>query len=232
MSVNNIWAVVPAAGTGSRMGSDIPKQYLLINNQCVIEYSLSALLEHELIQGVVVALAETDQHFQTLAIAKHPKLTTVIGGSTRAESVLAGVEAILDYDASCDWVMVHDAARPCLKANDINGLIQSLRQNDCGAILAQPVVETVKTSYKDGLISATIDRQTVFLAQTPQFFGVRALREGYSRAIAEGWSVTDEASVFEKLNNQPRIVPGGRHNIKITHPEDLALASFYLQQEI
>lgn len=225
------WAVVPAAGVGSRMGSSLPKQYLTLGDKTVIELALSALLDHPLIRGVVVALSEDDDLFHTLAVFEHPKLRTVLGGAERADSVLAGLVALSAVAGEEDWILVHDAARPCLQKRDIDSLINTLGPNDAGAILAQPVVETVKLSDGNNRIAHTLSRDHVFLAQTPQCFKLRELREGYALALQEGWAVTDEASVFERLGVQPRLVAGRRQNIKVTHPDDLALARFFLQQE-
>ncbi len=232
MSAPNFWAVVPAAGIGSRMGASVAKQYLPLLDATVIEYALQPLLDHPLVKGVVVAVAADDHEFYRLPIAKHPKLRTVLGGSERAASVHAGLVALSGEAGQDDWVLVHDAARPCLNQNDLDKLINALQPGDCGAILAQPVVETVKHSDGSGHIEHTLDRRLVYLAQTPQCFGLHELRDGYAHALDQQWSVTDEASVFECLGMHPRLVDGSRQNIKITHPDDLALASFYLTEKI
>ncbi len=232
MSAPNFWAVVPAAGIGSRMRASLPKQYLPLLDATVIEYALRPLLEHPLVKGVVVAVAEDDQQFYRLSVAKHPKLRTVLGGIERAASVHAGLVALSAEADEKDWVLVHDAARPCLSQTDLNRLIDALQPGDCGAILAQTVVETVKHSDGSGCIEHTLDRRLVYLAQTPQCFGLHELREGYAHALEHGWLVTDEASVFECMGRRPRLVNGSRRNIKITHPDDLALASFYLQEKV
>lgn len=231
MSAPRFWAVVPAAGIGRRMGGDTPKQYLPLLDATVIEYSLRPLLEHSAIQQVVVVLAENDSYFHSLALAKHPKIQCVTGGAERADSVLAGLEVLLGLGADEDIVLVHDAARPCLTLGDIDLLIEAIASSKDGVILAQPVVETVKYSDAEGAVEQTLDRNCVYLAQTPQCFALRALYEGYGRARDEAWVATDEASIFEKMGRHPRLVKGARRNIKITHPDDLALASFYLQEE-
>jgi 2-C-methyl-D-erythritol 4-phosphate cytidylyltransferase len=231
MSKPRYWAVMPAAGVGRRMGGSSPKQYLPLLDSTVIEFALRPLLNHPLIERVIVVLSASDSEFQALPLAKHPKIQCVTGGAERADSVLAGLKALLNMAADNDVVFVHDAARPCLTLGDIDLLIETLSSGGDGAILAQPVVETVKLSDKNGNIEQTLDRQRVFLAQTPQCFALRALYEGYERARQEGWIATDEASIFEKLGRQPKLVSGPRRNIKITHPDDLALASFYLQVE-
>lgn len=231
MSTPRCWAVVPAAGIGTRMGAHLPKQYLPLQGATVIEHALRPLLDHPLIVGVVVAVSADDHMFHRLDVFKHPKLSTVLGGSERGASVLAGLVALAAEANDDDWVLVHDAARPCLSRADIDDLLTALQREDCGAILAQPVVETVKLSDGGGLVAETLNREHIYLAQTPQCFGLRELREGYALALEEGWCVTDEASVFERLGKQPRLVAGRRQNIKITHPDDLALASFFLQQE-
>lgn len=231
MSKSRYWAVMPAAGVGRRMGGSSPKQYLPLLDATVIEFALRPLLNHPLIERVIVVLSASDSEFQALPLAKHPKIQCVTGGAERADSVLAGLKALLNMAADNDVVFVHDAARPCLTLGDIDLLIEALSSGGDGAILAQPVVETVKLSDKNGNIEQTLDRQRVFLAQTPQCFSLRALYEGYERARQEGWIATDEASILEKLGRQPKLVSGARRNIKITHPDDLALASFYLQVE-
>lgn len=231
MPAPRYWAVVPAAGIGRRMGGATPKQYLPLLEATVIEYALRPLLEHAAIQQVVVVLAEGDDYFHHLPLAKHPKIQCVIGGAERADSVLAGLAFLLGLGADEDIVLVHDAARPCLTTGDIDLLIDALATSNDGVILAQPVVETVKYSDIEGAIEQTLDRNRVYLAQTPQCFALRALYEGYERARDEAWNATDEASIFEKMCRHPRLVNGARRNIKITHPDDLALASFYLQDE-
>jgi len=222
------WAVVPAAGSGSRMQSDIPKQYLPLQGKTVLECSLTTLLSHPAIASCVVVLSANDELWPTLEIANHPNISTVIGGAERADSVLAGLEMLLGIAQPQDWVLVHDAARPCLTHSDIDCLLAAVKSSKCGGILAQPVVETVKQTNHDHEITSTIDRNTVFLAQTPQCFRLAELADGYRDAIQAGAVLTDEASVLERLGKDPVVVPCQRHNIKITHPQDLALAEFYL----
>lgn len=228
MALPTFNAVVPAAGIGSRMGSSLPKQYLPLLDATVIEYALAPLLNHPAIQTVVVVLSAQDQRFLTLPVSSHPKITTVVGGKERADSVLAGLNALASENTN-SYVMVHDAARPCLTIDDIDLLIEGVEGHADGAILAQPVVETVKLSGASHHIEGTLDRSRVYLAQTPQCFPLIPLQKGYQQAQNEGWPATDEASIFEMLGYSPRLVSGRRRNIKITHPDDLALASFYLQ---
>lgn len=220
-----IVAVLPAAGIGSRMQCECPKQYLLINNKPIIEYALSALLAHPLIQRVVVALHPQDTQFASLAIASDPRIQVVTGGKNRADSVLAGLRAVSDYD----WVLVHDAARPCLHQDDLNQLIAQAMSSKQGGILAMPARDTMKQAQVEGSqIAHTVDRSHLWHALTPQMFPVELLTACLSKAIDEGASVTDEASALEFCGFHPLLVSGRSDNIKVTRPEDLTLATFYL----
>ncbi len=223
------WAVIPAAGSGSRMASSIPKQYLPLLDKTVIEFSLQVLLNHPAIEGCVVVISEHDQHWDSLKLASHPKVTKVIGGQERADSVLAGLLALQERATPDDWVLVHDAARPCLRHEDVDLLINTVSESSCGGILAQPVVETVKQTDFPEIVS-TLDRREIYLAQTPQCFNFAELTKGYLLAKQDCAVLTDEASVLERQGKKPIVVPCGQHNMKITHPHDLALATFYLTQ--
>lgn len=222
---NTYIAIVPAAGIGSRMQADIAKQYLRLGNAPVLEHTLKQLLSHPAISQVIVALHPEDTIFQTLPSAQHAKLTSVIGGAERADSVAAALEV-----ASPDAIaLVHDAARPCVRHEDIDQLISTIESGAQAAILARQASDTIKLA-KTNVIDETIPRQQVWGAQTPQAAQVDLLQNALLTA-RESMTVTDEASALECYNIPVSLVQGSSDNIKITYPEDLALAHFYLQQQ-
>ncbi|GIU45986.1 2-C-methyl-D-erythritol 4-phosphate cytidylyltransferase [Shewanella sairae] len=223
-----IIAIVPAAGIGSRMGATLPKQYLALNEQTILGHTLDCLLSHPSIEKVVVALSPVDDYFAELPQAVHPKLEAVIGGKERADSVLAGLQ-IADAGA---WVLVHDAARPCLTHADIDKLIASSSAFPQGAILAAPVRDTMKRTNAEGVITATVCREQLWHALTPQFFPVHSLKKNLTDALAAGALITDEASAMEWAGIMPAVVSGRADNIKVTHPDDLQLASLFLKSHI
>lgn len=235
-SVNKITVIVPAAGIGSRMSSSIPKQYLPIGSKTVLEHTLNILVSHPAVSHVVVALNKNDTHFDHLAIASHHKIARIYGGSERVDSVLNGLETIQDEQ----WVMVHDAARPCLEHKDIDKLINIIENNNepdmlfkySGAILAKPAIDTMKqTQSSSTLIHTTINRETLWHALTPQLFQAKLLKKAIKTAQLAGQTITDEASAMEYSGHRVKLVAGASSNIKITLQEDLALAEFFLQQQ-
>jgi 2-C-methyl-D-erythritol 4-phosphate cytidylyltransferase len=222
------WAVMPAAGCGSRMQVDCPKQYLPLAGQTVIEYSLQALLGNPEIQGCTVALAEDDSLFSSLPV-NDLSVERVIGGETRAESVYSALKS-LSHLQSHDWVLVHDAARPCLRADALSRLILSLKDHPVGGLLGFPVADTLKqVSFHDGLVEKTIDRTALWNAQTPQMFRYGVLLSAMEDCFSQKWVMTDEASAIEYHGSHPLMVMGHGDNIKITRPEDLLLAEFILK---
>lgn len=223
-----IIAVVPAAGIGSRMKADKPKQYLEIQGKTILEHTLHLLLSHEAIEHIVVAVSPEDRYCTQLEILKQDKITLVQGGETRADSVLNALAHIRSQkqDNQDIWVLVHDAARPCLTLQDIDNLL--LIEDIQGAILAIPVTDTVKRADSREQIQNTEDRSQLWLAQTPQFFQAELLYGALLAAQENGSLVTDEASAMELAGFRPHLVAGRRDNIKVTCPEDLALAQFYL----
>ncbi|WP_060990040.1 2-C-methyl-D-erythritol 4-phosphate cytidylyltransferase [Photobacterium leiognathi] len=223
-------AVVPAAGVGSRMAADRPKQYLTIAGKTILEHSVERLLSLPEIQHVVIAVSKTDPYFPTLPLANDPHITVVDGGAERVDSVFSGLAAINDDNA---WVMVHDAARPCVRLDDLRQLMVAAQQSECGAILATPVRDTMKRAKmnKQGNeIDHTVDREQLWHALTPQMFRAGQLREALTTALAQDAVITDEASALEFCGYSPVLVKGRADNLKVTQPEDLALAEFYLQQ--
>lgn len=227
-----IWCVVPAAGVGKRFGSALPKQYLQLNNKTVVENTLERLLSLEEITQVVVSLSSEDQRFKSLSVAKHARVKTVIGGDERCHSVLNGLRYLSGVGDEKDWVLVHDVARPCVRAGDIRKLLKQVDQFDAvGGILANPVRDTMKRANRINQIEATVDRNQLWHALTPQLFRLGALRGAIESALADGVVVTDESAAMERLGHQPLLVEGHYDNIKITHPQDLALTELYIQQQ-
>lgn len=219
-----IVAIVPAAGIGSRMQQDKPKQYLTLHGKTILEHTLGVLLEYAPICRVILAVAENDPYIKQLPFIEHPKIQLVKGGATRAESVLNGLKNMPQESGL--WALVHDAARPCLTPGDLDKMLQI--QDDNGAILAIPATDTIKRADVHQQIRQTEDRSRLWLAQTPQFFRADLLRAALENAFKQGFVVTDEASAMELAGFRPHLVEGRSDNIKVTRPEDLALAEFYL----
>ena len=224
---SQIIAVVPAAGIGSRMQSTLPKQYLSILGKTILEHTVAKLLAHPAIQRVVIVLHPQDRYFYSLTLAAHPRISTTIGGDSRAESVLAGLTLLAEQD----WVLVHDAARPCIQQSDIDQLLCQALHKPQGGILAVPVSDTLKQATAQQTISSTVDRSTLWQALTPQLFNVERLRMCLKHALAKQQIITDEASAMEFGGYQPLLIRGRKDNIKVTLPEDVALATFYLQRQ-
>ena len=228
--LRSIVAIVPAAGVGSRMKAGKPKQYLTIGQQTVLEHTVEKLLAHPAVGIVVVAITDGDPYFPELSIATHPRVIRVSGGKERADSVLSALQYVQAHQLG-EWAMVHDAARPCVRVEDLNTLISVSQSHNVGAILASPVRDTMKRSNQNGDIDHTVDREALWHALTPQMFKTEPLTRILSDALAAGAMITDEASAFEWAGLQPALVQGYADNIKITQPEDLALAEFYLERE-
>ena len=224
------WAVVPAAGVGQRMGAVIPKQYLSFQGRTVIEHTLARLLAEPRIPRVAVALGSDDVWWSGLEVAGDPRVIRARGGRERCDSVRNGLEALVDVAGADldDWVLVHDAARPCLRGEDLGGLIDALIHDPVGGVLACPVRDTMKRADASGRIARTEDREGLWHALTPQMFRLGALWDAIDDALADGFVVTDEAGAMEHAGYEPRLVEGRADNIKITRPEDLALAEFFL----
>ncbi|WP_305908560.1 2-C-methyl-D-erythritol 4-phosphate cytidylyltransferase [Methylomarinum sp. Ch1-1] len=227
-SIKN-WAVVPAAGVGKRMQADKPKQYLPLAGKTVIEHTLSRLLQSDAFDAVAVAISKEDPYWPELEVSTNPRIITAAGGKERADSVLSALQALEGRASEDDWVLVHDAARPCLTADDVHQLIATLQDDPVGGILALSSHDTLK-QVEAGSISATIDRSRVWRALTPQMFRYGMLREALQEAEGNP-AITDESSALELKGYRPKIVEGRPDNIKITRPEDLPLAQFYMEQQ-
>lgn len=221
--------VIPAAGTGSRMGESIPKQYLRLGGKTLLEHSLLALLGVPGMQTVTLALHPRDTLARSLDLLSDSRVHTVTGGPQRADSVLAALRAVPANAA--DWVLVHDAARPCLQVADVQRLVASVIDRQAGGILAEPVVDTVKLADEHGRVLQTLERSRLWRAQTPQMFRLGELTEALESALAAGDPVTDEASAMERLGFAVNLVGGSSRNFKVTLPEDLALAEWYLSRQ-
>lgn len=219
------WVVIPAAGSARRMGGAVPKQYLQLARSTVIEHSIAPFLTRPNCSGVVVVLAPGDHRFRELAVAKHPKVMAIDGGGAeRADSVRAGLDALAPHATGSDWVLVHDAARPCLTSLDLSALLEQLFDDDVGGLLAAPLVDTLKRADEQGRVSATVDRTGLWRALTPQMFRFDVLRRALDAARERGMTGTDDAQAVESLGLKPKLVAGSSLNIKITLADDLERA--------
>lgn len=226
---NAVYAIVPAAGSGQRMGAELPKQYLKIAGKTVLEHAVNVLAGFPLIKKVVLALGAEDFYWQKLAFLEASKILTVLGGSTRAESVLNALQIISEFAKPEDWVLVHDAARPCLRTSDIAKLIDIVGDHAVGGILGIPVSDTLKRVNPSSEIIKTEVRDNMWCAQTPQLFRFEILWKALNEAKIP---YTDDSGAVENLGLKPLMVLGGVHNIKITYPDDLLLAENYLKKEM
>ncbi|ODS62800.1 MAG: 2-C-methyl-D-erythritol 4-phosphate cytidylyltransferase [Arenimonas sp. SCN 70-307] len=224
------WAVVAAAGRGTRFGAPLPKQYLPLAGRRVIEHSLRAVLDHPDVDGVVVALAAGDADWPGWRELGGKPVLTCTGGAERADSVLAALHALPASVSEDQWVLVHDAARPCLHRDDLARLLFEGGADPVGALLAAPVRDTLKRADEQGRAAATEPRERLWRALTPQLFRRGSLVRALEAAVRAGVRVTDEAMAIERLGLKPRLVEGRDDNLKITTPADLALAEFILSR--
>jgi len=220
----DIYALIPAAGSGSRMGAQIPKQYQMLAGKPLMAHSIGVLATHPRVRLAFVVLAAGDAYFNQhdWSPYKGRMETLYCGGATRAASVRNGLMAMLDMVEPDDWVMVHDAARPCLDAALVDRLCDELADDNVGGLLAVPVADTLKRGNDDQRVTQTVARDKLWQAQTPQMFRYRLLLEAMRAAAPDG--VTDEASAIEQLKLAPRLVMGRSRNLKVTYPEDMAVA--------
>lgn len=222
-----LWCVVPAAGRGARVGGDIPKQYLPIAGKPMLLHTLERLAAHPRIAGLMVVLEADDARWpKWLTFDDKPVLTTV-GGAERADSVMAGLRALCDRVNDGDFVLVHDAARPCVRADDISRLIEQGIPAG-GALLAAPLRDTLKRADDGHHVIATEPREARWRALTPQLFRHGELVAALESARAAGVAITDEAMALERAGHRPLLVEGSEDNIKVTTPADFALAEFLL----
>jgi len=228
--VARYWAVVAAAGGGARMRAGRPKQYLKLRGRTLIEHSVTPLIDAAWIDGVVVVLQAGDEEFARTALARHWKVHTAPGGATRPESVLAGLRQVAALAKSEGvYVLVHDAARPCVLRSDIERL-RDEASTEHGGLLAVPMADTVKRAEGQHC-AATVNRRELWRAQTPQLFRLDLLAGALAGCAEKGVDVTDEASAMELAGRRPRLVHGRESNLKVTYPDDLALAEFWLARQ-
>ncbi|OGT33005.1 MAG: 2-C-methyl-D-erythritol 4-phosphate cytidylyltransferase [Gammaproteobacteria bacterium RIFCSPHIGHO2_02_FULL_39_13] len=218
------WTIIPAAGIGARVHADKPKQYLSLKNKPILTRVIDLLSTVTEIEKVVVVLNAQDHWWPTLSLAHPEKVLTAIGGKERVHSVLLGLQFLSDFADPSDFVLVHDAARPCLPSEDITRLIAELKNHPVGGLLGLPVVDTLKKVDNNNDVTETISRADIWQAQTPQCFRYQLLKSAIEKALSENKIVTDESSAIEYAGLQPKMILGNTNNIKITFPEDLRLA--------
>jgi len=226
-----VWAVVPAAGVGRRMGSRIPKQYLQLQGRMVIDHTLERLLLHPSVGALYLALGPDDGWWADSEFSTHPGLVRVDGGRERCYSVCNALSRLAQRARPADWVLVHDAARPCVRRADIDRLIERLDGHAVGGLLGMPVRDTMKRSDPQGRVLQTVERDHLWHAYTPQMFRFGVLFDALQGALDADVLVTDEASAVEWAGQHPLMVEGHADNLKITRPEDLRLAAYYLEQQ-
>jgi 2-C-methyl-D-erythritol 4-phosphate cytidylyltransferase len=224
------WAIVPAAGRGERFGDEAPKQYAPLLGRPVLSWAVGALLAEPSIDGVVVVLAAGDGRWRGIPEALDARVSTCAGGERREHSVLNAIDALAARARETDWVLVHDAARPCLRREDLRALLEALGDEPVGGLLALPVSDTLKRQGEDGRSHGTVAREGLWRALTPQMFRYGLLSRALTAALAAQVEVTDEAAAVERLGIKPVLIPGRSDNLKITHAPDLALAEAILAE--
>lgn len=228
MKQKSYWCVVPAAGRGMRVGGDVPKQYLPVAGRPLIEHTLARLDAHPQIAGLVVVLAADDPHWPGVSHRWSKELLVTTGGAERCDSVLAGLRALPDDEVRADdFVLVHDAARPCVREADISRLIEGVTKTD-GGILGAPLRDTLKRVDGDGRSRVTEPRDHRWRAFTPQMFRRGPLTDALQKVADAGGAVSDEAMAMELAGFAPLLVEGAEDNIKVTTAADFALAEFLL----
>ena len=223
-----LYAVVPAAGRGERFGGATPKQYVPLLGRPVLSWTLAALLSEPAIRAVVVAVAQGDRRFARLPEARDPRVRRCTGGDSRAASVARALEALAGEADDADWVLVHDAARPCLARGDLRALVAAVGDDPVGGLLATPLGDTLKLAGGDGRSERTLAREGLWRALTPQMFRHGVLRRALRLSLERERAVTDEAAAIEALGLRPRLVAGRADNIKVTLAGDRGLAAAIL----
>ena len=233
-NADGIWGLIPAAGVGLRMSSTKPKQYLLLRGRPVILHTLERLCHYPRLSGVMVGISPEDRDWQThkTEAERLPKfLGAYPGGETRAHTVLNGLKALVAHAHDNDWVLVHDAVRPCVRLSDIDTLVSAVESGKDGGLLALPVADTVKRADKANCVAETVSRDGLWRALTPQMFRIATLRTALEKSLSHSPEITDEAVAIEVAGGHPKLVAGHADNIKITLPGDLALAELFLKQQ-
>jgi len=227
------WAIIPAAGCGKRMQSNLPKQYLKLAGKTILEHTLSIFDKHALVHGIVVSISQGDPYWaeiiENIQRFSDKPILVANGGKERKDSVLSALEYLYQHIKQDSWVLVHDAARPCLLESDINKLIQTFTDNDIGGLLGLPISDTLKRSNSNHYVKNTVSRENMWRALTPQYFKlltlIKALQASHDQEI------TDESSAIELLGLEPKLIAGDFNNIKITHPTDLLQAENFFKQQ-
>ena len=228
--MNNFVAIVPAAGNSSRYSGETPKQFLTIDGRTVLELSIRPLLDFSQCLGVCVLVPAEDQYHKTLEIRDNPKIFLVEGGTSRIDSVLKGVKFWQQSELSYNYILIHDAARPCLRSSDVQQLLNSIDKETDGVVLGIPCSDTIKRlSAKDSLILETVDRSDLWRAFTPQIFKKEVLQKNTKQNMDKEF--TDEASLVEANGGKLKMVKGFEDNIKLTFPEDLGLIKSILSSQ-
>lgn len=229
MMVNN-WAIVPAAGIGQRMNSAMPKQYVKINQKPILAHTLDVICQIPNIKKVIVPLNPNDDYWQKLMHLPYSNIQTVIGGELRNDSVMNALNAIKNHADPHDWVIVHDAVRPCITVQGIIELLKQIDTHPVGGLWGVPVRDTLKQVDIQCNVEKTIDRSSLWHAQTPQIFRFELLYQALQKVKQDNMIVTDDASAIEYLGYHPKMVQGSYTNIKMTWPEDLILAEHWFKQ--
>ena len=219
------FAIIPAAGIGTRFKLNCPKQYLKIRDETILERVVNLFSTCHAIEKVVVVLHAKDHWWQTISFKNPHKILTTLGGDERVRSVLLGLDFLKDIASEEDFVVVHDAARPCLKLDDVTRLMDAVKNHPVGGLLGLPVVDTLKKVNKQGDVESTVSRDELWYAQTPQCFRYALLKNAIEFALSKNKIVTDESSAIEYAGYYPKMVPGNPNNIKITFSEDWDLVS-------
>ncbi len=224
---HKIWAVIPAAGSGSRFSKTELKQYQQIQDKTVLEHTVARLNQLPL-AGYVLAIGAQDDVAKNLALSHPEKAHFCSGGAERVNSVLNALSYLKEFAAEDDWVFVHDAARPCVTLDCLQRLVNTAVHENCSAILAIPVRDTLKYVEQENVIAKTVSRDHLWQAQTPQISRLGILHYAIEKALQDGMSLTDEASALEYVGQQVKVVQGRSDNIKITYADDLELARLIL----
>ncbi len=224
------WAVIPATGVGQRMQADRPKQYLMLGQRSILQYTLDNLLAHPRIHGAVLIFHPQDQYRDTLDVHSDKPVLCCHGGEQRQHSVLNGLQHLQQQVTNNPYVLIHDAVRPFVSASDLDRLMQAMREHEDGALLATPVADTLKLGDNQNRIKRTQSREHLWRALTPQAFLLDKILSALDRAIQHQASITDDASAMELAGYHPQLVSSSAINFKITTPEDLRLARFIAEK--
>jgi 2-C-methyl-D-erythritol 4-phosphate cytidylyltransferase len=227
-----LWALVPAAGAGLRMGADRPKQYLALMGRPILQFTLERLGSYVPLRGILVGISADDRFWPSLPTNLPKVLGTFAGGAERAHTVMNGLRILAQHARPDDWVMVHDAVRPCVRHADLDRLMNAVHATRDGGLLGLPLADTVKRVDATEQVVETVPRSGLWRALTPQVFPLVRLQQALQQAIAQGIAVTDESAAIELAGGRPRMVAGHPDNIKVTLPADLALAEVYLRQQV